>query len=152
MCTFGLSGCRVNGGPTRPGRRGSHTTARELQTCTFEGSGASKHQQNSTRRPPEREKKNENEGGRGKKKREIWAPHPSGAPPLGAPPFGAPPFLGLGPHPSGPHPSGAPPFGGPTLRGPTFSWFGPPPFEPPPTTTQHTHTHKKPEQLISKKP
>ena len=27
--------------PTRPGRRGSHTTARELQTCTFQGPGAS---------------------------------------------------------------------------------------------------------------
>ena len=44
------------GGPTRPGRRGSHTTARELQTCTFQGSCAP----NTTTIPrenPQREKK-----------------------------------------------------------------------------------------------
>ena len=39
--------------------------------CTFEGHGLQKHHQNSTRRPLEREKKNENEGGRGKEKSEI---------------------------------------------------------------------------------
>ena len=36
MCTFGLSGCRVK--PWRPlGRPELHTTARALQTCTFQG-------------------------------------------------------------------------------------------------------------------
>ena len=34
-----------------------HRTARELQTCTFEGPGLQEHHQNSTRRHPEREKK-----------------------------------------------------------------------------------------------
>ena len=43
-----------------------HTTARELQTCTFEGPGAS----NTTR------EKNE----------KLWRPPPFGAPPFGAPP------------------------------------------------------------------
>ena len=47
-----FSGCRVKPWGPRPGRRGSHTTARELQTCTFQGPGALKHHQNSTRRRP----------------------------------------------------------------------------------------------------
>ena len=57
MCTFGLSGCRVE--PRRPhqtGPPGLHTTARELQTRTFERPGAS----NTTKIPrenPQREKK-----------------------------------------------------------------------------------------------
>ena len=50
---------------------GLHTTARELQTCTFERPGASKHHQNSTRRHPEREEKNEFCGGRGKNARNF---------------------------------------------------------------------------------
>ena len=66
------------GGPTRPGRRGSHTTVRELQTCTFERPGASKHHQNSTRRPPERHNENETVAGKGRKSAKFWAPHPSG--------------------------------------------------------------------------
>ena len=45
----------------------SHDNPR-AQTCTFEGPGLQKHHQNSTRRPPEREEKNEFCGGRGKKK------------------------------------------------------------------------------------
>ena len=48
----------------------SHDSPR-AQSCTFEGSGLQKHNQNSTRRPPEREEKNEFSGGRGKKKNEI---------------------------------------------------------------------------------
>ena len=71
------------GGSTRPGRRGSHTTAQELQTCTFEGSGASEHHQNSTRRPPERHNENETEAGKGRKSAKFWAPHPSGPHPSG---------------------------------------------------------------------
>ena len=107
MCTFGLSGCRVKPRrPTRPGRRGSHTTARELQTCTFEGPGLQKHHQNSTRRPPRERRKNEISGGREKKARNFGPSHPS-APTLRAP-FGPPFFLGSGPHPFGPPPLRAP--------------------------------------------
>ena len=39
------------------GPPGLHTTTRELQTCTFDFPSASKHHQNSTRRHPERQKK-----------------------------------------------------------------------------------------------
>ena len=59
--------------------------------------------------PQERKRKNENCGGRGKKKRENL-----GLPPFGAPTFGAPLFLSLGLHPSTLHPSG------PTVRGTTL--------------------------------
>ena len=94
-----------------PGRRGSHTTARELQMCTFQGPCASKHHQNSTKRPPRVRRKKENCGGGGKKARNL-GPHPSG-------PHPSVPHLWLPypsvPHPSGPHFSG---FGPPTLRGP----------------------------------
>ena len=92
------------GGPTRPGRRGSHTTARELQTCTFHGPGAS----NTTKIPrkdPKREKEERNLWReKGRKSAKFWAPHPSGLHPSGPPPFGASTLRGL--HPSGPHPSG----------------------------------------------
>ena len=54
MCMFGVLG--LSSAPKPPGL---HTTARELQTCTFEGPGLQKHHQNSTRRHPEREEKNE---------------------------------------------------------------------------------------------
>ena len=118
------------------GPQGLHTTARELQTCTFQGPRRFKHHQSSTRRPPERDKKSENGGGRGEKKKEkkknakFWPPHPS-AP---SSPFGPHPSVPtLQPsHPSGPHffwvrlptlrcpdPSGPPPFGAPTPRSPT---------------------------------
>ena len=60
MCTFG----RLRG------RRGLYTTTRELQTCTFEGPGLHKHHQNSTRRHPERQKKNEM--GEGEEKERIF--------------------------------------------------------------------------------
>ena len=63
------------------------------------GPGASKHHQNSTRRPPERQKKSETVAGKGRKSAKFWASHPFGAPPFGdplfqvwPPPFGAPPF------------------------------------------------------------
>ena len=61
-------------------------------------------------------KKNKNCGRRGKKKREILGPHPSGLHPSGL-------------HPSGLHPSGLHPLGAPTLRAPPF---GAPPFGVPP--------------------
>ena len=74
-----------------------HTTARELQTCRFQGPCASKHHQNSTRRHPREGRMKENCGGRRKKKHEILGPYPSGPLPskphphsLRGPPFGAP--------------------------------------------------------------
>ena len=48
-----------------------HTTARELQTCTYHGPGASKTPPKFHERTTKRGKKNENCGGRGKKKSEI---------------------------------------------------------------------------------
>ena len=74
--------------PAASGLPGVHTTTRELQTCTFEGSGAS----NTTKFPREdtqreRQKKSEISGGSGeKKKREI----------LGPPTLRCSIFLGLG--------------------------------------------------------
>ncbi len=50
-----------------------------------------KHHQNTTKTPPEREEKNENVGGRTKKKREILAPLPFGPPSLRAPTPAGPP-------------------------------------------------------------
>ena len=106
-----------------------HTTSRELQTSTFQGLHASTHHQNSTRRPPRQGRKNENCGGRGKKKARnfgpstllgptlrdstlrgatfsrFWAPNPSATPPTM-------------PHTTGRSPSGPSDFGAPTLRGP----------------------------------
>ena len=104
---LGLS-CETPAAPPDRAARGSHTTARELQTCTFQGTCASKHHQNSTRRPSERHKNSETVAGKGRKSAKFWAPHPSGPQthrgstllgphPSGPPPFGAPLFLGLGP-------------------------------------------------------
>ena len=78
--------------PTEPKRR----TLCEIRASKFEGPRASKHHQNSTRRPPRERKKNEHCGGRGKKKARNFGPpkfrlHPSGSP-SGPLPFGAPPF------------------------------------------------------------
>ena len=44
------------------GPPGLHTTTRELQTCTFDGPGASKHHQKTTRRHTVRDKKSETGG------------------------------------------------------------------------------------------
>ena len=101
-----------------------HTTARELQKCTFEGPGAS----NTTKIPredPEREKKAKMEAGEGKKAhtsgptlRNPTLRNPTffgfGAPPLRCSlwlhPFGAPPLRGSTPSPSQnrPHPDHPP--------------------------------------------
>ena len=111
MCTFGLSDCRVK--PRRLwGPPALDTTARELQTRTFERSGASETPPKFHEKTPrERQKERKREREREKKKREILGPPPFGAPPFvvprfEVPPFGAPPFgsrffLGL-PHPLGP--------------------------------------------------
>ena len=105
----GSSGCRVK---PRSGPPGFHTTTRELQTCTFQGPGAS----NTTKIP---RKDPEKRGERKKivtekKSAKFWAPRapdPSGPPPFWTPPFWAPPFWpplfpSLGLHPSGRHSSG----------------------------------------------
>ena len=95
---------------------GLHMTARELQTRTFEGSGASKQQQNSTRRHPERHRKSKNGTGEWKNAK-FWVPTVLG------------PALR------------SPALRGPTLRGPDFSWVWAPPFGPHNTTQHHTQHH-----------
>ena len=80
--------------PAALGPPGLHTTARELQTRTFQGPCASTKIQRKD--PTEREERKKIVAGEGTKSAKFWALHPSG-----------------------PHP-----FGGPTLRGPTLSRFG----------------------------
>ena len=87
--------------PAASGPPGLLTTARELQTCTFQGPGAS-----NTTKIPRKDPKREKEERKlwreeGKKSAKFWAPHPSGLHASG-----------------GNYPSGPPPFGGPTLGGP----------------------------------
>ena len=75
-----------------PGR-GSHTTARELQTCTFQGPGASnttKIQREDTQRDTMRAKR--------------WREREEKARNFGPPTLQGPTLQGSGPHPSGPHP------------------------------------------------
>ena len=100
MCTFGLSGCRVK--PRRPHQTGPPGLAHDnprAQTCTLMGSGAS----NTTKIPRPETPKQRNGGGRGEKKRQILAPHPSGAPPFAGRTLRGPHPSGL--LPSGPHPT-----------------------------------------------
>ena len=58
--------------------RGSHTTARELQTCTFQGPGASNTTKFNVKTPREGRKRTNFAVEEGKKKGEILGPHPSG--------------------------------------------------------------------------
>ena len=78
MCTFGLSGCRVK--PRRPHQTGppglAHDSPR-TPNVHISGHLRFKHHQNSTRKPPEREEKNQ----KGRKSAKFWA-HPFGAPPF----------------------------------------------------------------------
>ena len=97
--------------PDTPSQLSCETPAASREREHLTAPALHKHYQKTTRRPPERDKKNEMVAGEGKKS-EILGPHPSG-PPFGAPPFVAPPFV-------------APPFGaqfflglGPTLWGMT---------------------------------
>ena len=74
--------------PAASGPPGLHTTTRELQTRTIEGSGAS----NTTKIPrkdPQRETKRAKVGGEREKSAKFWVPHPSG------PHASGPIFLGL---------------------------------------------------------
>ena len=57
---------------------GFHTTARELQTCTFQGPCASKTPPKFHVRTPKREKKERKLWRGGKKSAKFWASHPSG--------------------------------------------------------------------------
>ena len=84
MCTFGVLGLSCD---TRPGRWGSHTTARELQTCTFQGPCASKTTPKFHEKTPKREKKERKLWREREKKARNFGPPPFGAPPLGAPLF-----------------------------------------------------------------
>ena len=90
MSTFGLSGCRVQPRQLQ-GRRGFTQQPENSKRALSRVPALQKHHQNSTRRPPEREKERKWRWRR-EEKREI----------LGPPPFGAP-------TPSGPHPFGATP-------------------------------------------
>ena len=90
---------------------GFHTTARELQTCTFEGPGASKtppkfHEKSSPEREQERKWRRE------RQKTRNFGPPAFGPPPFEPPRCGALTFSRSVPHPSGPHPSGLHPSGG----------------------------------------
>ena len=122
---------------TRPGCQGSHTTTRELQTCTSEGPNALNTTKIPRKRPKEKEKRVKNCGGRRKKSAKFWAPtlrpHPSGPHPSGPPPFGAPTLRG--PHPSGPHNFGPPQLRALTLRGLAPHLRGP--------TTTHTRSQNR---------
>ena len=69
------------------GPPGFHTTAQELQTCTFQAPPLQTPPKFHEKTPRQKQKER-NGGGRGKKKREILGP-----PPFRAPPFGAPKWL-----------------------------------------------------------
>ena len=109
---------------------GLHTTARELQTCTFEGSAAS----NTTKIPRQAERHKESETVMGKEEKArnfgpspLWGPHPSEPHPSAPHTSGPHPSA---PHPSAPHPSGPHP-SAPHPSGPDFFWVWAPPFEGP---------------------
>ena len=131
--------------PAATGPPGLHTTTRELQTCTFERTGAS----NSTKIPREdlqRGRKRTNFAGREGKKRVILGPPPLQAPTLRTPPFEPHFFWVWVPTLGAPYPLATPlELPPPSLPRPPHTWS----TTGPPTTTQHTQ--EKPEQLISKK-
>ena len=101
-----------------------------------------KKHQNSTRRPPERERTRPKMGaGEGKKSAKFWppafGPPPFGPPLFGPPPFGPPPyFFWVGPPPFWPPPFWPPPFEPPSFEPTTGPW-GP---TLPPTHDNSTHT------------
>ena len=76
--------------PGLVGPPGFHTTAREPKRAHFRALALQKHHQNSTRRPPEREEKNEFCGGRGEKRAKFWAVPGKGGPGKGGPGKGGP--------------------------------------------------------------
>ena len=142
---------------------GFHTTARELQVCTFEGPGASHTTKIPREDPHEKEERNEPVAGDGKKTRNFVPPTLRGPTLLRPPSSGPHPSV---PHPSEPHPSGphnsgphssGPPFGAPLFGAPRFgappigvslfpfllpSPFGPPLRVPTLQSPTMTHTHQ----------
>ena len=122
----------------------SHDSPR-AQTCTFEGPGLQKHHQNSTRRHPEREEKNEFCGGRGKKKSKILGGPGEGGPGKGGPGKGGPGKGGPGKGGPG---KGGPGKGGPGKGGPgkggehdQTKTLKPPHGNRETKTHKHTHKH-----------
>ena len=109
MCTFGVLGlsCASPGGPVWWGRRG-FTRQPESPNVHI---GLQKHHQNSTRRHPERHKKNETVAGKGRKRAKFWAVQGKGGPGEGGPAEG-------GPAEGGPA-EGGPAEGGPAESKPT---------------------------------
>ena len=77
--------CARLGSPGGPKAAGVSHHSPRAQTSTFEGPGLPKHHQNSTRRHPEREEKNEFFGGRGKKRAKFWVVQEKGGPGKGGP-------------------------------------------------------------------
>ena len=99
-----VTGCpTLLGGGDRSGGFGAgfHTTAREFQTCTFEGPGASNTTKIPRKDPQEREERVNICGGEGKKARNFGPPTLRGPTPRG------PIFSSFGLHPSWPPPFGA---------------------------------------------
>ena len=66
--------------PRAPKPPGFHTTARELQTHTFQRSGLQKHHQNATTKTPERERRMNFVAGGGKKRAKFGAVQGKGGP------------------------------------------------------------------------
>ena len=64
--------------------RWGFTRQPESPNVHISGFRPSKHHQNSTRRPPERHRNNETVAGKGRKRAEFGAPHPSGPHPSGS--------------------------------------------------------------------
>ena len=81
MCTFGVLGlsCETPAAPTRPGRRGSHTTAREPKRTHFRVP-AFKTPPKFHEETPRETQKERNGGGKGKKKSEILGGPAEGGP------------------------------------------------------------------------
>ena len=93
--------CETPAAPPDRAAGGSHTTARELQTCTFEGPGASNTTKIPRKKPKEREKRIKTVAGEGKKSAKFWAATLRG-----------------------------PTLRGPQLRGPHFFWVRGPTMTP----------------------
>ena len=94
----------------------------------FSAPALQKPHQNSTKRPPKREKKERKLWREREKSAKFWAPHPSDPHPSG-PPFGAPTLRGPTPK-QAPTLRGPTPKQAPTLRGPTSGpTSGAPPFQ-----------------------
>ena len=131
--------------PAASGPPGLHMTTRELQTCTFERTGASNTTKIPRKRPTKEGGKNKNCGGRGKKSAKFWAP-PFGSPQLRRHTTSGPAFSGFGPPFGPPTPSGppTPPNFGPHYFGPHYFWVWHH------TLWAHHDTHTRSQNRLSK--